>query len=156
MALYGCRRRGHTICVEEALAAVVLAVVAIGAVVGLLNALRTSGRSYSELGGGRFALTDHPARPAAGHADQMAEAEAEIRQLVTAKNARRTARGEPPLDIEREVADQLAQLRGQAPDDDLREEVRQLVVARNERRRARGEEPLDVEAEVERELRRLT
>ncbi|HEY1594137.1 MAG TPA: hypothetical protein VGF74_01975, partial [Thermoleophilaceae bacterium] len=81
-----------------------------------------------------------------------AEAEAEIRQLVEAKSARREARGEPPLDVDAEVA---ALTRPQGHDEALRDEVRQLVIARNERRLRRGEEPLDVEAEVDRQLRDL-
>ena len=36
--------------------------------------------------------------------------EAEIRELVIARNARRAKRGEPPLDVEAEVARQLAEL----------------------------------------------
>ena len=85
-----------------------------------------------------------------GSAAARAEAEAEIRQLVEAKSARREARGEPPLDVDAEVA-ALTQPQGQ--DEALRDEVRQLVIARNERRVRRGEEPLDVEAEVDRQLR---
>jgi hypothetical protein len=69
---------------------------------------------------------------------------------VEAKSARREARGEPPLDVDAEVA---ALTRPQGHDEALKEEVRQLVIARNERRVRRGEEPLDVEAEVERQLR---
>ena len=72
---------------------------------------------------------------------------------MEAKSARRQARGEPPLDVDAEVA---ALLGGDTPavDDALRDEVRQLVIARNERRARRGEAPLDVEAEVERQLAR--
>jgi hypothetical protein len=61
-------------------------------------------------------------------------------------------RGEPPLDVEAEIA-ALTSGSGPGVDDALRDEVRQLVIARNERRIARGEEPLDVDAEVERQLR---
>ena len=141
--------------VAEALAVVVLVVVAVAAVVGLANALRFRGRTYSEVGGGQFALDPESRSPSFSEPAQLAEAEAEIRQLVEAKSARRAARGEPPLDIEREVSAHMDRLRGPAQDD-LREEVRQLVMARNERRRARGQEPLDVETEVDRELARLS
>jgi hypothetical protein len=92
--------------------------------------------------------------PAPGSAAFRAEADEEIRQLVEAKNARRVARGEEPLDVDAEIAALTASVTP-APDDELREEVRQLVVARNERRMARGQEPLDVEEEVERQLREL-
>ena len=36
--------------------------------------------------------------------------EAEVRQLVIARNERRVRRGEPPLDVDEEVARQLAEL----------------------------------------------
>jgi hypothetical protein len=77
--------------------------------------------------------------------------EEEIRQMLEARNARRSARGEDPLDIDAE----LRALTAPAADPELREEVRTLVEARNARRTARGEEPLDVEAEVDRQLREL-
>ena len=110
---------------------------------------------YERIGKGAFSLDapDRPPGPEPGSPAALAEAEAEIRQLVEAKSARREARGETPLDVEAEVA---ALTRPQpAADEGLREEVRQLVEARNDRRVARGQEPLDVEAEVERQLRDL-
>ena len=73
---------------------------------------------------------------------------------MEAKNARREARGEQPLDVEAEVAALTRPGPGTA-DDALRDEVRQLVIARNERRLRRGQEPLDVETEVERQLQDL-
>jgi hypothetical protein len=78
----------------------------------------------------------------------------EIRQMLEAKSARREARGEPPLDIDAEMA---ALTKPATPAAEaLRDEVRQLVIARNERRVRRGEEPVeDVEAEVDRQLREL-
>ena len=77
------------------------------------------------------------------------ERDAEIRQMLGARNARAAARGEAEVDVE----DELQRLTAPAVDPGLREEVRELVVARNRRREARGEAPLDVEAEVERQLR---
>jgi hypothetical protein len=71
--------------------------------------------------------------------------------MLSARNARAAARGEPEVDVEAE----LGRLTAPAADPDLREEVRALVLARNARRAARGEEPLDVDAEVERQLRDL-
>jgi hypothetical protein len=119
------------------------------------------GRSnvYKDIGKGAFSL-DTPDRvpgPPAGSAAARAEAEAEIRQMLEAKSARREARGEPPLDIDAEVAALLGPQGGSGPGDDpeLREEVRQLVIASNERRVRRGEEPRDVEEEVDRQLREL-
>jgi hypothetical protein len=80
-----------------------------------------------------------------------AERDEEIRQMLDARNARRERRGEPPLDVDAE----LAALARPAPDPGLREEVRQLVVASNHRRVRAGKAPLDVEAELERRIRDL-
>ena len=123
---------------ESAFAIVLFVVVGVAAVAAVW-ALVTSGGSYDQIGGGRMSL-DRQATPA--------EREAEIRQMLEARNRRRTARGEAPLDVDAE----LRALTTQA-DPELREEVRTLVEARNARRVARGEAPLDVEAEVERRLR---
>jgi Spy/CpxP family protein refolding chaperone len=123
--------------VESAFAIVLFVVVGVAAVAAVW-ALATSGGSYDQIGGGRMSL-DRQATPA--------EREAEIRQMLEARNARRAARGEAPLDVDTEMR-RLA-------DPELRDEVRALVEARNARRVARGEEPLDVEAEVDRRLREL-
>jgi hypothetical protein len=112
-----------------------------------------SGRLYRRIGVGELTMErERPARSVPGPGSE-AEAREEIRQMLEAKSARREARGEPPLDVEAELA---ALTRG-APEHDptLREEVRQLVIARNERRRRQGKEPLDVEAEIDRQLRAL-
>jgi hypothetical protein len=126
---------------EQAFAIVLFVVVGV-AVVAAIWALMTSGGSYDDIGGGRMALDRREATPA--------EREAEIRQMLHARNALREARGEAPLDVE-------AELRAlESPDDpELREEVRTLVEATNARRVARGEPPLDVDAEVDRRLREL-
>jgi hypothetical protein len=84
-----------------------------------------------------------------------AERDAEIRQLLNARNDRRARRGQEPVDVEAE----LQRLTAPAPatsDPGLREEVRSLVVARNERRARQGKEPLDVETEIDRQLRELS
>jgi hypothetical protein len=137
--------------VDSGLAVVVIGVSILG-IIGAVVAFVGSGKLYEQVGKGDFALDREPAGggPAPGSAAARAEAEAEIRQFVEAKSARREARGEPPLDIDAEVA---ALTRTPTVDDALRDEVRQLVIARNERRIRRGEEPLDVEAEVDRQLR---
>jgi hypothetical protein len=154
------RKRRHirqTVGVADAFPIVIIGVSIAAIVVAVVVSL-SSGGLYDRIGrGGTFGLdTDGGATrpgPAPGSAAARAEADAEIRQLVEAKSARRVARGEAPLDVEAEIA---ALSRPAAPADaELREEVRQLVVARNERRMARGQEPLDVEAEVERQLRDL-
>ncbi len=125
---------------ESAFAIVLFVVVGVAAVAAVW-ALVTSGGSYDQIGGGRMSL-DRQATPA--------EREAEIRQMLEARNRRRAARGEAPLDVDAE----LRALTTQA-DPELREELRGLVEARNARRVARGEEPLDVEAEIDRRLREL-
>jgi len=128
--------------------AIVLFVVVGVAAVAAIWALVTSGRSYDQIGHGGLSIGDDQ-EPAARTG--AAEREAEIRQMLEARNARRAARGEATEDVEA----QLRELTAPAPDPELREEVRTLVEARNARRVARGEEPLDVEAEVDRQLREL-
>jgi hypothetical protein len=129
-----------------------------------------------QLGRGDLAIEESPrpasrdtAGPRPGGPLARAEREAEIRQLVQARHDRQAGRGEPPLDVESEVARLIALDPQSDPagesgagfgehhrhDAALRVEVRQLVIARNERRAARGEPPLDVDAEVERQMERL-
>jgi len=140
--------------VESALPVVVIVVSIVG-IVAAVAAFVGSGRLYDQVGKGAFSIDREPEPgPAPNTPAARAEAQAEIRQLVEAKSARREARGEPPLDVEAEVA-ALTSAPDSSHDDALREEVRQLVIARNERRIRRGEDALDVEAEVERQLREL-
>ena len=136
---------------------VVVVIGCLGVIVAIFSLRGTSGL-YDRIGKGDFALDepDRPRGPAPGSPQERAEAEAEIRQLLEAKSARREARGEPALDVEAEVAALMGPAPAPGADSGLREEVRQLVVARNERRMRRGEEPLDVEAEVDRQLRDLS
>lgn len=137
--------RGHNDPVESAFAIVLFAVVAVAGIAAVW-ALVTSGSSYDQIGrGGMFsdAPSATPAPPA--------ERDAEIRQMLEARNARRAARGEALQDVDAE----LRALTAPAVDPELRDEVRTLVEARNARRVERGEEPLDVEAETERRLREL-
>jgi hypothetical protein len=147
----------QTVRVADAFPIVIIGVSIAAIVVAIVVSL-ASGGIYDRIGrGGTFGLdTDGGSvrpGPPPGSAAARAEADAEIRQLVEAKSARRVARGEAPLDVEAEIA---ALTRPAAPaDEGLRDEVRQLVVARNERRVRRGQEPLDVEAEVDRQLRDL-
>jgi hypothetical protein len=144
---------GNTVGKVESGLAVVVIVVSILGIVGAVVAFVGSGKLYDQVGKGGLSIERDPAAgPPPGSAAARAEAEAEIRQLVEAKSARREARGQPPLDVDAEVA---ALTQPQGHDEALRDEVRQLVIARNERRVRRGEEPLDVEAEVDRQLRDL-
>ncbi|HEX5782001.1 MAG TPA: hypothetical protein VFX80_08770 [Solirubrobacteraceae bacterium] len=128
---------------QDAFAIVLFVVVGV-AVVAAIWALVTSGGSYDDIGGGRMALDRQEATPA--------EREAEIRQMLEARNVHREARGEAPLDVDSEYR---ALTSSSSEDPELREEVRTLVEATNARRVARGEEPLDVEAEIDRRLREL-
>jgi hypothetical protein len=128
--------------VQDAFAIVLFVVVGVAAVAAVI-ALVTSGRSYDQIGRGGMSIDRAPAQPA--------ERDAEIRQMLAARNARRAARGEPTEDVEAE----LRALTAPAADPELRDEVRAMVEARNARRVARGQEPLDVDAEVERRLRDL-
>src|SRR5688572_12037533 len=130
--------------VEGAFLWVMVAAVALGVVIAvILLFMKDSG--YDAIGRGSFGLDGHEqARgPQPGSAAAAAEADAEIRQMLEAKNDRRAARGQAPLDIDAEVA-ALTRTTAPSADPGLREEVRQLVVARNERRARQGKPPLDV------------
>jgi hypothetical protein len=125
---------------EDTFAAVLFVVVGVAAVVAVW-ALASSGGSYRQIGRGGTSIAD----------DRPDDREAEIRQMLEARNARRAARGERTRDVDAE----LRELTAPAADPDLRDEVRTLVEASNARRTARGEPPLDVETETERRLREL-
>jgi hypothetical protein len=137
----------------DVFAIVLFTVVGVAAVLAVW-ALVTSSGAYDQIGRGGMSIADDRA-PARREPAPVAAAdrEAEIRQMLEARNARRTARGEAPQDVEAELR---ALTEPAAPaDPELRDEVRALVEARNARRAARGEAPLDVEAETERRLREL-
>ena len=122
------------------------------AVVAALATLFVGGdRPYESIGRGELTLDRPKPDPPAGSAAARAESEAEIRQMLEAKSARRERRGEAPLDIDAEYR----HLTAPTVDASLRDEVRSIVVARNARRIERGKEPLDVEAEIDRQLRDL-
>ena len=88
---------------------------------------------------------------------RAAEAAAEIREMIEARNARRVRRGDAPLDVEAEIARLTASAppSRREPDPELVDEVRSLVQLRNARRAKKGLEPLDEDAEVRRELDEL-
>jgi hypothetical protein len=141
---------------EETFGTVVIVLVVLGAVFAAISYVGT-GKLYSGIGKTGGLTLDEPKAvrgPKAGSPAAKAEADAEIRQMVEAKNARRVRRGQAPLDVDEEVA-ALTRPAPVAHDAGLREEVRQLVVARNERRARAGKPPLDVEEEVDRQLREL-
>jgi hypothetical protein len=124
--------------------------VSVLALIGAVVALATSGGSYDRIGRGGMSIgEDRPAtRGAAARPVSAAERDAEIRQYLDARNVRRAARGETPVDVEAE----LRALTAPATDPALAAEIRQVVEARNARRIARGEAPLDVDAEVSKRL----
>jgi hypothetical protein len=129
--------------VEEAFTYVLFGTVTIAAIVAVLS-LR--GERYDHIGrGGLF--DDAPRRAPAP--TPVAVRDDEIRQMLGARNARRASRGEPPLDVE----DELARLTRPSADPALEAEIRVLVEVRNARRVRRGEPPLDVEVEIRRHLR---
>jgi hypothetical protein len=142
---------------EGAFLVIIVVVVTVGLIAGIW-ASSTSGEAYRQIGHGGLSLNDGTDRvggdrfhePTAAAA--AGEREAEIRQMLEARNARRVARGLEPQDVEAELA---ALLRPSA-DPALEAEVRDLVNARNARRARAGKPPLDVEAEVARQLRELT
>jgi len=144
--------------VQEAFGIVIIAVTLIAAVIAVVS-LVSSRKAYDEIGRGAMSLRDErdapPPDPPASGPVAAAQREDEIRQLLTARNARRVRRGQAPVDVD----DELRRLTAPSPapaDAGLREEVRQLVQARNERRARAGKPALDVEAEVERQLRELS
>jgi hypothetical protein len=138
--------------VQEAFA-IVLVVVLVGAVIAAIWASYGTAEAYRQIGRGGLSLNDGADRPARAPSGAVAagEREAEIRQMLEARNARRVARGGAPADVEAELAELLG-ARAAVVDPALEAEVRELVVARNERRARAGKPPLDVEAEVARSL----
>jgi hypothetical protein len=133
---------------QDAFGIVLFIVVAVG-VIAAIASLFVRGRLYDEIGRGGLSI-DRP--PPTGPA-ASAERDDDIRQMLEARNARRAARGQAPVDVESELA--ALTRPPAAADPEIVEEVRALVRARNHRRIARGLQPLDVEAEVERQLRDL-
>jgi len=139
--------------VQDAFAYVLFGTVLVG-IVAAAAGLLLSGKAYQQIGkGGFFRDDDAPKGPPPGSPVDLAERDAEIRQMLTARNARRAAAGREQVDVEAELARLTAP--AQEIDPALREEIRTLVVARNARRVRRGQEPLDVEAEVDRQVREL-
>jgi hypothetical protein len=149
-----------------------LAIVALAGAIGVIGMLR--GSLYDRIGESGPAPT-RP-QPNAGSPAAAAERELEIRQMLQARNERLARRGEPPLDLDAELAmltgaerrdlsiepSGAAEAAAREPaarstrhDPELVEELRQLANARNARRVRRGEAPLDVRAEVRRALAEL-
>jgi hypothetical protein len=140
---------------QSAFGTVLWVVCGLGIVVAFF-ALIGTGKTWDDYGKNRLLMdSDLPARAvamAAMSGPATAERDDEIRQMLEARNARRARRGEPPIDIEAE----LARLVAPGVDDGLRAEIRELVIARNFRRARHGQPPLDVNAEVERQIAELS
>ncbi len=151
---------GHNVRIQDAFQIVIFVVVFLAAV-GAIFTFVNSSKAYSQIGRGGLSLNEdredpRRMRPASRPAAVVsAERDAEIRQLLTARNERRARRGQEPVDVEAELERLTAPVPATS-DPGLREEVRSLVVARNERRARKGKEPLDVEAEIDRQLRELS
>src|SRR5581483_730651 len=122
-------------------------------ILGAVLALVSASKTWKEYGKSQLLMErDQDAGPAAGSAAALLERDSEIRQLLDARNHRRERRGEPPLDIDRE----LSRLTALQVDGQLKAEISELVIARNHRRARAGKPPLDVDAEVAREIGELT
>ncbi len=133
---------------QEAFGVVLFVVVGLAVLVAVLT-LAGRSRLYEQIGRGGLSIGDDPeARPVGGGGSVAAVREEEIRQMLSARSARRERHGEPALDVDAE----LTRLTRPAVDGTLAAEIRQLVIARNERRARAGRAPLDVEAEVARRL----
>jgi DNA repair photolyase len=130
--------------VQDAFGIVLVVVVVVAALIAVAAFVGT-GRAYEQIGRGGLSIGDRVAPPMPGERD------AELRQMLEARSARRVRKGGEPLDIDAE----LAALTRPAADPALAAEIRGLVEARNARRVRQGKEPLDVEAEVARRMRDL-
>jgi hypothetical protein len=141
---------------QDALGIVIFVVVGLGAVIAVVS-LFGRARLYDDIGRGGLSIGEdrdmRPREAAAAPPEGAAEREADIRQMLEARNARRAAQGRPTVDVEAELAELTRP--SAARDPEILEEVRALVRARNARRVARGQEPLDEAAEIERQLRDL-
>jgi hypothetical protein len=142
---------------QDALGIVIFVVVGVGAVIAVVSLFGRS-RLYDDIGRGGLSIgEDRDMRPRGAQAPAAggtrAERDAEIRQMLEARNARRAAQGRETVDVEAELAKLTRP--AAASDPEILEEVRALVRARNSRRIARGLQPLDEDAEVARQLRDL-
>ena len=134
---------------EDAFVYVLFGTVFLAAVAAILS-LR--GERYDHIGrGGLFEDEPAPRRDSAPNVTAQIRDE-EIRQLVAAKNARRAAKGQPPLDVDEEIARLTP---APSADPQLVAEIREMVELKNARRLRQGKEPLDIEAEVQRQVRDL-
>jgi hypothetical protein len=144
--------------VQQVFGTVVWVVCGVAVLAGLAG-LFFSRKAWDEYGENHLVRDSDASRaPVIGSPGAQAERDVEIRQLLSARNERRRRRGEPPIDVERELARLTAPHHDSVPQFDaaLRAEIRDLVVARNHRRARTGQPPLDVDAEVERQIADLS
>lgn len=141
---------------EEVFGIVLFAVVAVSVIVAIVT-FAASRDAYRQIGRGGLTMDGDQRQPrdSAIAAPSSSEGQAEIRQMLDARNARRARRGQEPVDVEAELARLTSPAHQADVDPALRDEVRQMVVARNARRVRKGQEPFDVEAEIERQIREL-
>jgi len=136
--------------VQEAFGYVLFGTIGVSVVAAIVS-LFLRGKAYDDIGKGGFFKEDDDGvrRPKPGSPVDLAERDAEIRQMLTARNARHAATGTGEIvDVEAE----LARLIAPVIDAELEAEIREFVVRRNERRVSKGQEPLDVDAEVARRI----
>src|SRR3954469_18839712 len=92
---------------QDAFGIVIFAVVGISAVLAVAS-LFLRGKLYDEIGRGGIGDDREMGRPATGSGGggyvDTAERDAEIRQMLGARNARAAARGEAEIDVEDELA----------------------------------------------------
>jgi hypothetical protein len=140
---------------QDAFGYVIFGVTILAAIVAVVT-LGSSREAFKQIGAnGLNDGSDRPADEPTSGAGFVALRDEEARQMLEARNARRTRKGQAPLDVEAELARLVA---GPAPgaDPQLVGEVRDLVRSRNRRRIRQGKEPLDVETEVRRQLADLS
>ena len=118
---------------QDALGIVIFVVVGVGAVIAVVSLFGRS-RLYDDIGRGGLSIgEDRDMRPRGAQApaagSSSAERDAEIRQMLEARNARRAARGRETVDVEAELAELTRP--AAAPDPEILEEVRALVRARD-------------------------
>jgi hypothetical protein len=131
--------------------------IALFVVMGVASMLVRNNSLYDQIGQG--GLTSESLHGAVAGASEeatatQAEREAEIRQMLQARSDRLVRQGQPPLDIDAEIA-RLQRPDAGYRDAGLAEEVRQLVTARSERRVRQGQPALDIDAEIARTLAEL-
>src|SRR5690242_19072327 len=90
---------GETLGMQEAFGIVLFGVVVVAAIVAI-GTLFLRGRAYEQIGRGGLSLRDEEYRKEPTGAVAIRERDTEIRQMLEARNARRAARGEAPLDVE--------------------------------------------------------